>query len=73
MRTRVCTSCDSALDHCHGTLIVHTDWSVDCTEGDNCYDGDRSRHSFIVDCFDVAGGCGCAVSGTRRRPRSLAG
>lgn len=77
MRTRVCTSCDSALDHCHGTLIVHTDWSVDCTNTDisssGCYDGDRSRHSFIVDCSDVAGGCGCAVLGTRRRPRSLAG
>lgn len=68
---RVCTSCDSALDHCHGTLIVHTDWSVECTDG--CFDSDRSRHSFIVDCFDIAGGCGCAVTETCAGARSLAG
>ncbi|GAB2700583.1 hypothetical protein GCM10027089_23410 [Nocardia thraciensis] len=72
MHVRVCLSCDSALDHCHGTLVVHRDRSVECTDAD-CYDADHSRHAFVVDCFDVAGGCGCAVTETCTGPRSLAG
>ncbi|MBB5913482.1 hypothetical protein BJY24_002349 [Nocardia transvalensis] len=72
MHIRACTSCDSALDHCHGTLIVHTDRSVECTDA-GCHDTDHSRHTFIVDCFDVAGGCGCALTETCTGPRSLAG
>nr|WP_280263080.1 hypothetical protein [Nocardia wallacei] len=69
---RVCLSCDTALDHCHGTLVVHGDRSVECTDA-GCYDTDHSRHAFVVDCFDVAGGCGCAVTETCTGPRSLAG
>ncbi|WP_369801744.1 hypothetical protein [Nocardia sp. BMG51109] len=72
MHMRVCSSCDSALDHCHGTLIVHTDRSVECTDPD-CHDADQSRHTFVVDCFDVAGGCGCTLTETCTGPRSLAG
>ncbi len=67
-----CSSCDAALDHCHGTVIVHLDRSEECTEMD-CYDSDHSRHAFVVDCFVIAGGCGCAVKETCRGPRSLAG
>ncbi len=72
MRERVCSSCDSALDHCHGTLIVHADRKVECTDPD-CPDADRSRHTFVVDCHDVAGGCGCAVTEPGAGQRSLGG
>lgn len=53
-----CLSCDSETDHCHGTLIVHTGNIVECTD-DDCIDYQLSRHGFVVDCFDLAGGCGC--------------
>ena len=67
-----CLSCETGtdqldrLDHCHGTLIVHTDNTVECTD-DDCYSTDQARHTFIVDCFDVAGGCGCTETATIRR------
>ncbi|MFF0489421.1 hypothetical protein ACWDSJ_05270 [Nocardia sp. NPDC003482] len=72
MPARLCLSCDAALDHCHGTLIVHSDRSVECTEPD-CSDHDHTRHAFVVDCFDLAGGCRCSVTEPTRDPRSLAG
>ncbi|KAA0024508.1 hypothetical protein [Antrihabitans cavernicola] len=53
-----CSSCDTATDHCHGTLIVHTGNIAECTE-DGCVELDRLRHAFVVDCFDLAGGCSC--------------
>ncbi|WP_442789900.1 hypothetical protein [Nocardia sp. CDC160] len=59
-----CALCESALDHCHGTLIVHAAGSVDCTESD-CFDTARARHVFVADCADVAGGCACAAPPVR--------
>lgn len=58
MANSVCSSCASALDHCHGTLVVHADRSVECTDAD-CIDLAHVRHTFVVDCGDVAGGCRC--------------
>ena len=45
------------MDHCHGTLIVHADRTVDCTDAD-CELGDLMRHALVVDCA-ILGGC-CA-------------
>jgi hypothetical protein len=47
------------VDHCHGTLVVHDDRTVDCTDA-ACELPDLLRHAFIVDCTAVLGGC-CLV------------
>jgi hypothetical protein len=44
-----CVRCARDLDHCHGTLVVHTAGDVECTEP-ACFDVDRVRHAFVVDC-----------------------
>ncbi|WP_188545748.1 hypothetical protein [Rhodococcoides trifolii] len=53
-----CRDCARAVDHCHGTLIVHASNAVECTEG-NCAELQSVRHVFVVDCSAVAGGCEC--------------
>ncbi|WP_460721901.1 hypothetical protein [Nocardia heshunensis] len=64
MQPNGCALCESALDHCHGTLIVHAAGSVECTEPE-CFDTGRTRHLFVADCSDVAGGCDCATPDLR--------
>jgi hypothetical protein len=54
-----CSDCRLGVDHCHGTLIVHVDRTVECTAAD-CELGDLLRHAFIVDCTAMLGGC-CAA------------
>nr|WP_084655226.1 hypothetical protein [Nocardia altamirensis] len=66
MRALDCASCESAVDHCHGTLVVHAGRLTECTDGD-CVDVDYVRHTFVVECGDVAGGCGCAEPDVARR------
>lgn len=63
MRVLNCPSCESTVDHCHGTLIVHLGRAAECTEAD-CIDFDHARHAFVVDCIDIAGGCACAAPNT---------
>lgn len=58
MRAHPCAGCESATDHCHGTLIVHVGRGAECTT-QQCVDLDHARHLYIVDCLDVAGGCSC--------------
>ncbi|WP_433564114.1 hypothetical protein ACQP1O_01300 [Nocardia sp. CA-151230] len=72
MHPAVCSLCESALDHCHGTLIVHAAGSVECTESD-CFDTDRSRHLFVADCSAMAGGCACAAAAAETGRRTRAG
>ncbi|MFI9505702.1 hypothetical protein [Nocardia sp. NPDC052566] len=60
MRALLCSACESAVDHCHGTLIVHLGRIGECTESD-CADLDQARHTFVVDCADIAGGCACSA------------
>ena len=54
-----CSDCGLDVDHCHGTLVVHDDLTVDCTDP-ACDLSDLLRHAFIVDCVVVRGGC-CAA------------
>jgi hypothetical protein len=54
-----CSDCRLEVDHCHGTLVVHDDRTVDCTDA-ACDLPDLLRHTFIVDCIAVLGGC-CLV------------
>ncbi|MEV6431036.1 hypothetical protein [Nocardia sp. NPDC051463] len=63
MRTPTCRSCESAVDHCHGTLVVHLARIAECTDED-CFDLDHARHAFVVDCADIAGGCACTDPAT---------
>ena len=51
-----CPDCNQHVDHCHGTLVVHTDRTVDCTDT-TCEFPDLLRHGFVVDCMAVLGGC----------------
>ncbi|QIS08239.1 hypothetical protein [Nocardia arthritidis] len=66
MPAHQCRSCESAVDHCHGTLIAHLGRLVECTEED-CADLDQARHTFIVDCADIAGGCSCYAAHSAAR------
>jgi hypothetical protein len=51
-----CSDCDLDVDHCHGTLVIHDDRKVDCTDV-ACDFPDLLRHAFIVNCSAVRGGC----------------
>jgi len=55
-----CPSCARDLDHCHGTLVLHVDALVECTEPD-CTDTDLVRHSLTVRCDEVDGECVCTA------------
>ncbi len=55
-----CSDCGLKVDHCHGTLVVHDDRTVDCTDA-ACELPDLLRHAFIVDCSAVLGGGCCLV------------
>jgi hypothetical protein len=51
-----CPDCGLNVDHCHGTLVMHDDRTVDCTDA-ACDLPDLLSHAFIVDCIAVRGGC----------------
>ena len=53
---RGCPDCGLHVDHCHGTLVVHSDRSLECTDA-ACELPDLLRHLFIIDCRAVLGGC----------------
>jgi hypothetical protein len=52
-----CRACRTGSHHCHGTLIVHSHWRVECTDPD-CTTPEVVTHEFTVDCVSVD--CGCA-------------
>nr|WP_068279599.1 hypothetical protein [Aldersonia kunmingensis] len=60
-----CHGCTSEIEHCHGTLVVHVD-RAECTDP-GCADLHADRHTFVVECFDVAGGCACRAAVQFRR------
>jgi hypothetical protein len=51
-----CSDCGPEVDHCRGTLVLHDDQTVDCTDA-ACKLPDLMRHALIVDCVVVLGGC----------------
>jgi hypothetical protein len=53
-----CQDCGLEIDHCHGTLVVHSDRTAECTDA-ACELLDLLRHPLIIDCVAVLGGC-CA-------------
>ena len=53
-----CRACSSEVDHCHGTVVIHADGSVDCTEV-RCVDVSETRHSYVLACSIALRECGC--------------
>ncbi len=51
-----CLECRQHVDHCHGTLVVHGDRTLECTDA-GCELPDLLRHVYIIDCASVQGGC----------------
>jgi hypothetical protein len=54
--TTTCTTCADGLSHCHATLVLHADGTVDCEEVARC-DAEELAHDWAVPCRDL--GCGC--------------
>ena len=48
--------CASELAHCHGTLVLHADGSVEC-DGEATCEADEHQHELWVACDEL--GCGC--------------
>ena len=63
-----CPDCGLDLDHCHGTLVVHGDRTLECTNP-ACELPDLLRHTFVIDCMAVVGRLlrGRGPPGARRR------
>ena len=47
---------DRGVEVCHGTLVVHADRTLECTDAD-CDFPDLLSHAFVIDCGSVLGGC----------------
>ncbi|AEF41549.1 hypothetical protein AS9A_3104 [Hoyosella subflava DQS3-9A1] len=58
--TTDCADCTAELDHCHGTLIIHTGGSRECTS-DECIAPARHRHVWVLDCDALQPDCSCAT------------
>lgn len=57
MRAKACDDCAAYAEHCHGSLLIHRDGSLECSD-DTC-DTPAESHEHVVDCFDVTPPCGC--------------
>jgi hypothetical protein len=44
------------VTHCHGTLVLHADGTVECDEQDAC-GADEAQHELWVTCDELR--CGC--------------
>lgn len=47
--TMTCLDCNQRLDHCHGTLILHTVGFAECSDPE-CREVVRYRHALVVEC-----------------------
>ena len=63
-----CTDCAILLDHCHGTLVMHSHGGMECTDP-RCANAHPLRHPLVIDCTSVAGGC-CSEPGTEEFARA---
>lgn len=50
----------SSIDTCHGTLVIHAVGAPECTEPE-CVDLEYVRHSLVLECEEVTGGCQCTL------------
>lgn len=54
-----CVDCAAEVDHCHGTLVRHRDYLLECAQS-GCTVFDPARHHVTVDCEFVDGTCMCS-------------
>jgi hypothetical protein len=59
-----CPECSAAVDHCHGTLVLHADGSVECTDP-SCTVYAVDRHGLLLVC-GAAEGCSCDSAESER-------
>ncbi|WP_338887626.1 hypothetical protein [Rhodococcus sovatensis] len=45
-------------DSCEGTLVIHAVGDAECTEP-ACVDLEYVRHSLVLECEEITGGCRC--------------
>jgi hypothetical protein len=55
-----CSLCDQGIEHCHGTLVLHVDSSVECTDP-LCEDLVVETHELLLECHQAGNGCECAA------------
>lgn len=65
-----CRECLAGREHCHGTLIRHSDHDWDCTES-GCEHPEILVHSLVLDCEAV--GCDCYPMGSEASSASSTG
>ncbi|MCP2164271.1 hypothetical protein [Goodfellowiella coeruleoviolacea] len=53
-----CPGCRHGVDHCHGTLVVHVDGTLECTDLE-CLRAEVVRHELVVVCRQVDDDCAC--------------
>ena len=55
-RTTTPACCGQDVDHCHGTLVLHADGTLECEDESVC-GADEAQHELWVACGEL--GCGC--------------
>jgi hypothetical protein len=53
-----CGGCSRGWVHCHGTWVLHTDGTGECTDGEHC-PVPAEGHEAVLDCWEVDSRC-CA-------------
>jgi hypothetical protein len=51
-----CGPCDAGHHHCHGTLVLHADGTVECDDVADCACRE-DLHDWWIACVEI--GCGC--------------
>jgi hypothetical protein len=59
-----CVLCSRGIEHCHGSLVVHSDGTAECT-AITCEDLHVDMHELVLECFQLAGGCVCVETVVR--------
>jgi hypothetical protein len=56
--TTECPLCNRGIEHCHGTLVVHSDGTAECTDM-TCEDLYVDTHELVLECVQLVNGCVC--------------
>ncbi len=53
-----CRACATAMEHCHETLVLHADGTLECERWATC-GGGPAGHEWWVTCTELEAQCGC--------------
>lgn len=59
-----CPLCSRGIEHCHGSLVVHSDGTSECT-AITCEDLHVEMHELVLECIQLANGCVCVEVSVR--------